>query len=148
MDGVLESSFEQEKKKNDDIQFLTDLNTSSPLNTNILSDTYNTADNDAGQIFFAPESTHLLYSTIDDGIKEESVTLNLEKENFDHDELEKAINLGVVLNDEKENEAVNEESSLGGASQDESNSVIDTEWKEKDKHIFILSEAGKPIYTL
>ena len=24
----------------------------------------------------------------------------------------------------------------------------DTEWRESDKHLFVLSEAGKPIYTL
>ena len=24
----------------------------------------------------------------------------------------------------------------------------DDDWKEMDKHIFVLSEAGKPIYTL
>ena len=28
------------------------------------------------------------------------------------------------------------------------NSEVDEDWRNKDKHIFVLSEAGKPIYTL
>ena len=27
-------------------------------------------------------------------------------------------------------------------------SSSDTEWRDQDKHLFVLSEAGKPIYTL
>ena len=83
------------------------------------------------EIFYAPESTRLSFS--------EKKDLTIEEEIFDEKEIEKAIQLGVEV-DEKEIEDNSE--------QEENSSVLDADWKEKEKHVFILSEAGKPIYTL
>jgi hypothetical protein len=47
------------------------------------------------------------------------------------------------------NQVINEENGIINEDEDEDeNEINDDKWRNQDKHVFILSEAGKPIYTL
>ena len=121
-----QDSFEQPQAIKDDLELNNSLN---PISSSSDGAVFNVEE-----IFYAAESTRLSFA-IDDVIKEENVA----NETFDDKELEKAIKLSV----DDETEKLNQEREA-----QENENALDLDWKSQDKHVFILSEAGKPIYTL
>jgi hypothetical protein len=91
------------------------------------------------EIFYAAESLTRLSFVIDDNhhVVNESIG---DDEIFDEKELVKAIEIVENLVEQQQQQ---EENTI----QDEFG-VLSLDWRTQDKHIFILSEAGKPIYTL
>ncbi len=83
---------------------------------------------DQCDIFYAPESP--------------SIEKVLQQQN---QEQEQTLNTNEVI--DEINEELNNELTLTDP-EDDDNDEAKEDWRQKDKHIFILSDAGKPIYTL
>ena len=128
-DASLDLGFEQQEKIKKD-EFDTDFNSSTA------SPSIGDNSGAVAEIFYAPESSSRLSFSND---KDETSVIG--ENSFDEKEIEKAIKLGV---EEEEKESGGDDNH----GQEENTGVLDADWKEKEKHIFILSEAGKPIYTL
>jgi len=77
----------------------------------------------------------------------EGSNFKLAEREFDETELEREQEAEEASKDRKLSENVSEE---GGSDGDQDAVALSesSEWQMKDKHVFILSESGKPIYSL